>query len=328
VYLARTPNRRKTHYYIRQSYCEHGSFKSRDLFYLGTDPRCYIIYPGGHGYYYDPCIEEALMQAGVPVDQNHLDDIFFEFLDPEIQRVIMAFDRSRHGETLRLNHCGLPPGNLHAFDKRRYFFLRFGKGSSQGRVENLPDKFFRPLLHKSRDEVEQYFLQEERLLRYAEKAVYVSAIFNMRRFRPDPENNQTILEQMDSWFVSCLCRLNDNRDFWADIASEKGLNEYLVRYAVMYFDYEPPRQSAWQSRFQEFVNQHRAYRPPRKIRVKLEEAAVMFGKPWKELKAMDRGSLARLYRRLSLKHHPDRGGSPDAFRKLTQYYQALLRRKP
>jgi len=29
---------RRTHYYLRESYAADGVFKSRDLFYLGTEP--------------------------------------------------------------------------------------------------------------------------------------------------------------------------------------------------------------------------------------------------------------------------------------------------
>jgi hypothetical protein len=328
VYLARIPMGRKVHYYIRQSFCEHGALKSRDLFYLGTDPARYIIYPGGHGYYYDACVIEALMQAGAPADQNDLDDIFFEFIDPEIQRVIEAFDRGRHRHTLRLNDCAQGAGNLHAFDKKRYHFLRFGN-SGRGPVDNLADRYFRPLLQKSRDELEQYFIKEEHVLRHHEKAVYVSTLFDMRQFRPDPEKDQAITEQMDHYFIRKLCRLNADIDFWADRAIGHGrLNDYFIKYAIMYFDFEPPRQAPWQSRFEEFMNQHRTYRPPRNVRIKIEEAANMFGKPWKELKALDRRGLSRLYRTLSMQYHPDRGGSPELFRKLNQYYQALLQRKP
>jgi len=40
---------------------------------------------------------------------------------------------------------------------------------------------------------------------------------------------------------------------------------------------------------------------------------------------MDRRAFNRLYRRLALKHHPDRGGREAAFVRLTRIYEMLRR---
>jgi hypothetical protein len=70
---------------------------SRDLFDLGTDPAEYIIYPGGNAFYIDPVIEDRLDAADVALQDNTLEDIFWRFLDPRIQRALEHF---RHREAL------------------------------------------------------------------------------------------------------------------------------------------------------------------------------------------------------------------------------------
>jgi hypothetical protein len=327
MYLARMPEGGKTRFFIRQSYAEGGCIKSRDLFDLGNDPSRHIVYAGGSGYYYSPEGETALAEAGVAADQDQLDQVFFEFLAPGIQRVIDGFDRGRRrtaptaidAETAQYR-APMP------FDKRRYHYLRFGH-SDQRHIDRVPEKVFRPLHAKSRDELEQYFLGAERLLRAHEKPLYVSVIFEFKRFIPDAQSDQTLGDQIDVFFLSRLCRLNADTRFWNGAPEESQLRHYLIKYAVMYFDFDPPRQSPWQAYVEDFINRHRIYHPPPKVTLKLEEAGRLFGLPWKELKALDKDSLSRLYRRLALKHHPDQGGDSEAFRRLTQCYKMLLRRR-
>ena len=327
MYLARHRIKNKINYFIRQSYLDQGVLKSRDLFELGTDPSRYIVYLGGNGYYYDPDIQENLARRGLEVDQNQLDDLFFEFLDPEIQRVINGFDRGRRRAREQLENQHKADATAHLFDKRRYHFLRFGP-SAQKNIEHLSMRLFRPLLNKSRDELEQYFITQERLLRHHEKASYVSTIFNLRAFVYDAEAERPIGQQLDGFFMHQLCHLNADIGFWGHVQTAESLHEYLVKYAIIYFDYERPARPAWQAQIEDFINQHRTYRPPPKVQIKIEEAGRFFGMPWRELKRLDRASLSRLYRRKALKYHPDRGGDPDVFRRLTQYYQALLKRRP
>jgi curved DNA-binding protein CbpA len=42
------------------------------------------------------------------------------------------------------------------------------------------------------------------------------------------------------------------------------------------------------------------------------------------LKTMDRCALTRQYRKRALQHHPDRGGDPENFVKLSAAYRQLL----
>ena len=237
MYLARRFIHNKTRYYIRESF-KAGSkgMMSRDLFDLGDDPRRFIIYPGGRSYYIDPCVEEALLEQGIIVNQNDLDGIFFEFLRPETRRVIAGFDRS-----CKSNRDPTPPESyspVHAFDKRRYHFLRFG---SRDRlfIERVPEKIFRPLMNKSRDEIEQYFFTAEQILKPGENLKYISTIFELDRFPYDPDSDQPVDTQLDHYFTTRLCQINEDPDFTAGVAVFMGLYEHLVKYAIMYFDARP-----------------------------------------------------------------------------------------
>lgn len=326
MYLACIAEKSRKRYIIRQSYPAGDGFKSRDLFDLGHDPSQYIVYAGTSGYYYSAEVEEALAAAGTPVDQSQLDHIFYDFLKPGIRRIIDGFDRGRRYSSSKAIDTTVAPAALWDFDKRRYHYLRFGT-NDQRHIDRVPEKVFRALHAKSRDELEQYFLSAEKALRKHEKPVYVSLIFQLNRFVPETPSHRTLRDQVDAYFVSRLCEINGAARFRENGSDDSGLHPYLVKYAVMYFDFEAPRQSPWQAYVEDFINRHRKYHPPASVTLKLEEAGRLFGIPWAELKKLDRGSLARLYRKLALKHHPDRGGDADIFRRLTQYYHLLLKRR-
>jgi hypothetical protein len=328
MYLARRHIGNQTHYAIHESYKEDGCWKSRHLYDLGSDPTRYIIYPGGHGYYYDPEILEALSAKGLETDQSSLDVIFFDFLTPQVQRVINGFDRSRRGGLRHdpsRDEQSNPP--IHIFDKRRFCFLRFGPKSRQ-LINRVPPKVFRMLLNKSRDELEQNFLYSELSLNYREMPLYVATIFELNHFVPRSANDNTIISQLDNYFLSKLCHLDRDSQFWLGTSYNEGLHEYLVRYAIMYFDYEHPQQPAAHQFFQDFINRHRIYRPPASVRSKIKAAEKIFGLTWEELNRLPRKSLSRRYRRLSLVHHPDHGGDAARFDLLTQIYQHLLKKRP
>ncbi|MEJ2041148.1 MAG: hypothetical protein P8X55_19810 [Desulfosarcinaceae bacterium] len=328
MYLARTRKKNGIHYTIRQSYRDEGCYKSRDVFDLGPDPSSYIIYPGGNSYYLDPVIEEGLAEAGLDIDGKRLDDLFFEFLDPGVQKVITGFDRRWRGAGLETRGSVCRQAPVHFFDKQRFHFLRYGQ-SRQRFLNRVPEKYFDPLRAKSRDEIEHDFLLQENKLRHQELPVYIAVIFTLDRFVPDMDDKQSIQSQRDLFFMERLCRLYADDAFWSGVSKPVALPDYLARYAIAYFDTGIfPQRPAWMAYAEAFINGHRSYVPPAKVRASMERAARLFGIPWNELKAMDRRGLTRLYRRLALKHHPDQGGEKDTFLELTRVYGALLRRKP
>lgn len=326
MYLARTTRGRPTRFTIRETYRDGGVWKSREVFDLGTDPSRFIIYPGGRGYYFDETVEETLREQGLDPSQDDLDRIFWEFLDPAIKRVITGFQRSRSPQKP-------PPGRqmdgVHIFDQRRVHYLRFAQ-MDQRNLSRMPPKLFRHLSHKSRDEIEQHFLHEERILKTRELNRYVWTIFDLNTvFRAACDLPQSTLcqESVDEWFLTALCDLNRDASFWKGAAPAAGLQEYLIRYAVIYFDHAFPAMMPPRDEFDDFMNSHRRYVPPQKVRLNMEAASRLFETDWNELKQMDSRTFTRLYRRQAMKHHPDRGGSERKFIKLTAFYRHLMQKK-
>ncbi len=327
MYLARLQTDKRIRYVIRHSYPEHDHFTSRDLFDLGPDPRRFIHYPGGNSYYFDSQVEEAIIAQGVEPSAADLDRIFFEFLAPEVQRVIAGFDRgfrnSPDPPSQNRPRGQLPP---HIFDKRRYHYLRFGP-SSQRYLHNVPDKRFKYLHSKSRDELECYFQTEERRLTYREIGPYIATIFRLSGFHPQSETGPPLLAQLDRYFLDQLCCLNDDAHFRSGTEPSGGLYPHLIRYALFWFDHEPVRTDPQKQYIRDFINRHRVYRPPPKTAAQIKEAEALFGHDWKTLKRMDGPALTRIFRKLALKHHPDQGGDAEAFRRVTHYYKTLMQRK-
>jgi hypothetical protein len=132
---------------------------------------------------------------------------------------------------------------------------------------------------------------------------------------------------MDTFFIDCLCRINNDPNYRAGVPDFQGLYEHLMKYAITYFDTEAQHRPWPQDYIREFINRHRAYTPPPKIQANIREAESLFERTWKELQRMDRSELTRKYRQMALKHHPDHGGRSETFQRLTKYYQALLAKK-
>lgn len=331
MYLARTTLERHTRFSIRSTYRDGSVLRSRTVFDLGTDPSRFIVYPGGRGYYFDEAMEEELRSQGLDPTQDEMDRIFWEFLDPEIKRAINGFQRtSRKGAT-----GGDTTGErVHIFDRRRVHYLKFAQ-TDQRNLARMPAKLFRHLNGKSRDEIEQCFLSEERILKRHELKRYVCTIFDLlpafreisRRFTAQPLQSDAVRDSMDHAFIDAVCRLADDRVFWKGTHAAPVLQEYLVRYVIFYFDNEFPIRSPLEGFLNDFMNRHRRYVPPKKVRLSMEEAGRLFKTDWKTLERMDAKTLTKLYRRQALRHHPDQGGDKKKFIRLTALYKHLMQRK-
>ena len=334
MYLARKNINGMTQYFIRESYRDGDQFLSRDLIDLGTDPGGHIIYPGGNAFYIDPWIEERLDALDVTLQDNILEDIFWRFLDPAIQRVLEHFRhreaRSRKTCKSREKHAKtLPP--VHIFDRRRLHYLKFGR-MEQGYPWLLPQKLFNVLRNKSRDEIEQLFLDMEFQLNPREYKAYTYVIFDVNRFFNESfaKKRPQYLEQseVDDHFIAEICSLNRDLSFWAGMQTTGSLHEYLVRYVLMYFDYDFAPKSWVEDYIRNFINSRRDYQSPFKAgSVTLKEAGAIFGETKDTLKKMSRKELVRIFRRRAQEFHPDKGGDPQKFVELTEAYNMLLRTK-
>jgi len=334
LYLAQQNKNGTTRYFIRESYSHGDYFLSRHLIDLGQDPARFIIYPGGNSFYIDEIIEDRINGLGKKADPDILEDIFWRFLRPDIKRALEPFrSREKRHQSSRKKHRphADPDARVHIFDKRRIHFLRFGR-TDQGNLNRLPQKMFRMLLNKSRDEIEQMFMDMEGELAIREFKTYTYVIFDLQHYfyesvaRSNPQKlNQA---KVDEHFIDQVCRLNTDPILWAGMPAGNGLNEYLVRYMLMFFDYDYGPSSFMDEYMRQFTNSRREYRPPYKnSTITLKETGAIFGQTKEELKKMSRSELTRRYRLKAQELHPDKGGDPDKFVKLTEAYHQLLQTK-
>ena len=334
VYLAHKFISGKNHFFIRETYRENEHLRSRELFDLGTDPAHYIKYPGGNAYYIDEVVEDALAAFGLNPSGDELDDIFWNFLEPEIRYKIEPFRRKEiRARQSRSAPVVMNAAEIHLFDKYRLFYLKTGQKNLQY-IHSVPVKMFRVLNAKSRDELEQQFISMERILPARELKTYVYTIFDLQKHFSESFAKEIpdFLDQsrVDELFMREICTLNDDETFWSGFDTvNNGLKDYLVRYLIMFvdFDYEP--RSFMEEYIRRFINSRRDYRPPvPKASVSMEEASDVFGEGKETLVKMDRSELTRLYRRRARRLHPDAGGDSKAFIRLTRVYESLLRRRP
>jgi hypothetical protein len=334
VYLAEHTIKGGKKYMLRDSHYDAVTkcWLSRDLYDLGRTPSNFIKYLGGNAFYIDERIGEHLENRGLAYDLCELEELFWRFLKKDIRQKLESFHRRglRKGRR-REKSKAADMHDVHIFDRRRFYYLRCGR-VDQRSVNRVPQRYFAPLVDKSRDEIEQYFIQLEKCLKPKEYKQYVYVIFDLQRhfvassFRYVPHALDQ--EELDRNFLTDLCRLHKDKVFWAGFHLDKQLHEYLVRYAVMFFDYEFDGVSAWEEYLQNFINSKRFYRPPPpKPDFNMDEVVEIFGVSEEALKAMDKSELTRLFRRKAHELHPDKGGEHGDFVRLTEVYKELMRRK-
>jgi PKHD-type hydroxylase C-terminal domain len=333
VYLATKQIRGRPHYFIRETYPHQNRFLSRNLFDLGTDPGRYIVYAGGNSFYIHESVQERLNALNINPKVYELEDIFWRFLDPGIRRALEPF-RNRQ-KNLKHEKAQKSKNTVsktyHIFDRRRILYLRCGR-TNQRNIGCVPQKLFRILADKSRDEIEQKFMEMEKIIDGREYKTYTYVIFNLQDFFTQwfAQTAPKMLDQraVDEHFLEEICRLNSDNLYWNGMQTDGVLHEYLVRYLVMYFDYDYAPQSFVEEYIRNFINRHKNYRPVFKFRESdLTNAGALFKATPEALKQMGRKDLIRLYRKRIQKLHPDKGGDHDAFIRLTRVYHDLLRTK-
>ena len=196
----------------------------------------------------------------------------------------------------------------------------------QGPMVNMPTVIFRQLHNKSRDEIEQLFMDQERILRKKDLKSYVYTVLDLHRFFKGFMAKQMphALDQdkVEAFFIQELCLLNKEL---FDLTSR--LHEYLIRYAIMFFDHTYGDSVLLDDMVKDFQfrQRNRWFKPPGVApQLGLARALKIFNLTAKALESMDKKDLTREFRHLARQHHPDRGGSHDRFVELSNAYQALL----
>lgn len=335
MYLARVKIKNKLHYRIRQSTENGDGFLCRDLFDLGLRPDKYIVYPGGNAFYIDEVVTDALEESGASPDDDELEDIFWPFLKPDIRRALDGFRRRARsyasGPGLSKKKTEVLLRRTHLFDKRRIHYLKFG-AMNQGNIGQLPVNLFKWLADKSRDEIEQRFMEMEHALKSHEAKTYVYVSFDLQRFfhqsfaKKLPRGLDQ--EKVDSCFLKEVCRLNGDASFWGGEETDAMLHDHLKRYVIMFFDNDYGPDTFLEDHIKAFVNRHRSFSfPSRPASVSYDEAGKVFGVPGESLRAMSRAEASRLFRRKARELHPDTGGSHENFIKLANAYKEVMAKK-
>ena len=331
MYLARSRKNGCYRFYLRQSYAVDGRLTHRELFDLGTRPDEYIVYPGGNSFYFQDDLVAAMEAQGVPDYDRQLENLFLPFLLPHIQRILVQMTRLGRGRQRSLSRQAMEraQSSLHLFDRRRLYYLRFGRMDSPETIAR-PHRFLNVLLDKSRDEIEHHFRRLEAGLRIREKKQFVYQALDLGRYFPGEFARLFPLgldqEKLDEAFMEAICSLNGDPGFVDPLTGTAGesLSEYLIPYAVFWFDYEFGQRPPQAQVFEEFMRGRAAYRPPPKENMELSSACRVFSVTETEWRILSREEVSRLYRRLARDCHPDQGGDAQKFITLTEAYERLL----
>ncbi len=330
MYLARRVIDNRLHYVLCESYDNGGCLTNRDLVQLGPRPEQFITYGGGSSFHIDDRLFDRLGQLGVTASYEEVEQFFLPFLDPYIRAKIDHFrDRAKY-RTWR----PMPAADkkrvlrqIHTFDRRRIHYLRFGQ-IDQRRLDNSVT-LYRQLLDKSRDELEQLIIAQEQDLSPAEYKRYIFTVFDLQRFfkQSYARSMPHILDQneVDTFFLEEVCRLDRDKQFWKGLDRQERLPPYLIRYMVMFFDYDFPGSESWNDFARLFSESRRNARRQRGRSMSINDATTVFGVSRAELATMNKKQLTAIYRKKAHKLHPDKGGDHDLFIELTAAYNELLR---
>ena len=335
LYLARTILGRRPRFSLRQSFLDDqgGFLRHRELVDLGPDPARFLVYPSSNCFYVHDDLVEAVAGLVEGEVADLLEEILWPFVSEDIRAKLatsMARSQSRPRTEVTAAEQEAIDRELHLFDRRRLHYLWYG-AIDQGRLFRMPAKLGRRLLGKSRDEKEQYFIDREKVLYADQVKEYLFTVFDLQR--PFTESFARIMpqalnqEKMDAFFIDELCRLNNDPLFWQGLAPTDGLQPYLIRYLIQFFDYDFSAANVLNSYFQQFMGSHRQFRYPEpKSAMSAEEASGIFGEPAERLAKLSKRELKNLFRKRAKELHPDIGGDPDQFVRLKEAFEALHRK--
>jgi hypothetical protein len=325
MYLAKIRKQRQTTYLLRESVPGNDASGFREICSLGPLPGAWIDYPGGNAWHVCPELVTRISKHALRFDPDELEDLFWPFVQPDIRQATGHFRERGKTSTYRRmsrDEKEAVARSTHAFDKRRTHFLKFGN-MDQGPLVNMPAALFRNLQGKSRDEIEQHFMHQEMKLTSRELKSYVYTIFDLQQFFQGflAKKMPHVLDQdkVETFFITELCRLNKRLFQISGV-----LHEYMIRYAIMFFDHTYEDTVLLEEMEQDFRFRSRFFHQPPRPSVSRSRARQVFNITASQLNTMDKRSLTRRFRNLAREHHPDKGGSHDKFVELSEAYQALL----
>ncbi|MCG8564133.1 MAG: J domain-containing protein [Desulfobacterales bacterium] len=323
MYLARLTTPTGFFFVLRESVKTQSGYASRDIFPLGTSPAHWIHYEGERHFYLDDALLDVVGERA-----EEAEELLWPWVKPEIRRAVATFRERDTPSPPRLTPAEKADihARVHPFDKRRALFLKFAS-MDQGAIDRMPATLFRHLVDKSRDEIEQSFMAQEAILKIRELKTYVYTVLDLQRhFQSFMATRMPhVLDQgkVADFCVEDLCRVNQTL-----FPGASTLSPFLVRYLIMFFDYDYDDSDLLDEMTWDFINRHRKHRtnaaPPPSVSV--DKALDIFGLDQAAFKALDKKGLTRAYRKLARKHHPDQGGKHADFVNLNEGYQALLER--
>ncbi len=287
-------------YRICESYFEQPYYKSRILLDLGTNPEKYVTYYSDVSFSID--IEEELSKVGVKTDQFELEELFLPFIKPEAKRwVQFSLNRKREIESKSLD---FEVSEIHWFDRVRLIALKLD-AKEPHRVINKRFPFFKFLIQKSRDEIENYLWNIEDRLNFRERFIYIYSIFSLQRV--------SSLEERDQKFLNTLCEVAKDPNYFHYLTEDEVLANYLARYVWMYFDFIPIRRVP--KIYQEIEKGY------------LLEISRVLNVSMEVLLHSSKREVLKLFRQKLLEAHPDKGGSHEEFIKIRALMDFFIKRK-
>lgn len=334
MYLATQLNNNLPNYQLRAS-CkrEDGTFFSQTIFELGRFPAAHFKILDDHIILFTDQLLAAVERVYGEESEQRLEQVLWPFFPPFARDRLARFRErtaaaSRYFGPLTAEEKDAIRQEVHLFDKRRLYYLRYG-AVDQSRIARMHEKQCRSLLGQCRDEREFYFIEAEKELKPGSYLQYIYAIFNLQRHFT--QNFSTWLPEalafaeMADHLEEDICRLQRDAFFWkGELACQYSLHHHLRRYLLMFFDYQPDSRSFAGEYGSQFRDRHRQFRwPQKKPQAEPQRVAELFGQPRSSLLKLSRKELTRIYRQKALASHPDQGGDHEQFIELTEIYQEL-----
>jgi hypothetical protein len=322
MYIAFEKLKGIAHYTLRTSLTIKGELTFKEIFDLGNDPSAFIHYAGPNAFYFDEQLEEAVVDTEYSGDE--LEDLLWPWIKKEVRDAVEGFKNRSYKKTFhKLTDQQKQKINttIHSFDKRRAHFLKFGT-MDQGSVENMPPALFKIFLDCSRDEIEQWFMQQEFTLNGHDLKSYVYTVFDLQHFfqsflaKKMPHALDPV--KVDTFFIKELCRLNKEL-----FNLSTALHTYMIRYAIMFFDYGYADTTLLDDFAKAFMNGQRVFKSKPKNPISVQKALELFSLSPQKFKTTTKQKLTRIYRKLARRVHPDTGGSDEKFVELNDAFNQL-----